>query len=84
MHSAILQMTEWVYSSVFSTAREQAPWLSVLPLRTFMSSGKNWVDVPLGGILKWFNIRHSFKTKGKPDHINFLPPEPSIYVMQHS
>lgn len=47
-------MTEWVYSSVFSTAREQAPWLYVLPLRTLMSSGKNRVDIPLGGILKWF------------------------------
>lgn len=47
-------MTEWVYSSVFSTAREQAPWLYVLLLRTLMSSGKNRVDIPLGGILKWF------------------------------
>lgn len=65
IHSAILQMTEWVYSSVFSTAREQTPSLYVLPLRTLMSSGKNRVVIPLGGILKWFKIRHSFKNQRK-------------------
>lgn len=41
-------MTEWVYSSVFSTATEQAPWLYALPLKTLMSSDKNGVEKPIG------------------------------------
>lgn len=74
IHSAILQMTGWVYSSVFSTAGGQAPWLYVVPLRTLMSSGKNRVDIPLGGILKWFKIMHSFKNQRKAWPYSFSSP----------
>lgn len=47
-------MTEWVYSSVFSTAREHALWLYALTLKSFMSSGKNGIEKPIGSTLKWF------------------------------